>query len=78
MHDAARLFALGALAGLMLAACGQARSDGSAGNEAQTTEIEALPVDESDATPTNELMNGDDEADVDTGLENDSGGPADY
>lgn len=46
--------------GLALAACDRAPSDAST-NNAAVMEIEALPPDESVATPTNELVNGADE-----------------
>ncbi len=56
MRAAARSFALLGL-GLAVAACGEARQD-AATNNAAATDIEALPPDESVATPTEELANG--------------------
>ena len=47
------------------AACRQTPPEQNIGVEngaAGTTDVEALPPDESDATPSNELANGDDEA----------------
>ena len=64
MRAAARLILLGAFGGIALGACGQRTGNEIAANDAQKVDIEALPVDESDATPSNELANGDDEADV--------------
>jgi hypothetical protein len=64
MRAAARLILLGAFGGLALGACGQRTANGAAANDSQKVDIEALPVDESDATPSNELATGDDEADV--------------
>ena len=58
MRAAAELIVLGLIGGVTLAGCGQAADNGAAARDAQPTEIEALPVDESDGTPTNELMNG--------------------
>lgn len=51
------------LAFVLLAACGQ-QPDGDAAiaNNAAVTEVETLPPDESVATPTNQLISGDDEA----------------
>jgi len=64
MRAAARLILIGAFGGLALGACGQRSANEVAANDAQKVDIEALPVDESDATPSNELTTGDDEADV--------------
>jgi hypothetical protein len=64
MRAAARLILLGAFGGLALGACGPKSASETAANDAQKVDIETLPVDESDATPTNELANGDDEADA--------------
>lgn len=51
------------LALVLLVACGQQRAgDAAVGNNAVTTDVETLPPDESVATPTNQLINGDDEA----------------
>ena len=55
MFAAARSIVLLALA---LAACGEAPKD-SETNNAAVTDVEALPPDESAATPTDELANGD-------------------
>ena len=51
---------------LALAACSDRSSENVAIdiNNASPSEIEALPPDESSATPTNELANGADNADV--------------
>jgi hypothetical protein len=61
MHAANRAF----LTLLALAAAGCGRHDARATNEASATntgmDVETLPPDESDATPTNELENGVDE-----------------
>jgi hypothetical protein len=62
MRAAARLILIGAFGGLALGACGSKSASESAANDAQKVDIEALPVDESDATPSDELANGDDEA----------------
>ena len=56
MSAAARSGALIGLA-VALAACGQG-PDGAASNNAAATDVEALPPDESAATPTGELANG--------------------
>jgi hypothetical protein len=64
MRAAARLILIGAFGGLALGACGQRTGNEVAANDSQKVDIEALPVDESDATPSNELTAGDDEADV--------------
>ena len=61
MSAAARILALLWL-GLAVAACGEAEQD--SGNNAAVTEIEALPPDESVATPSDELANGSAETDV--------------
>ena len=44
--------------GLTLASCDKAAQDEAAGNISAATEVEALPADESAATPTDELANG--------------------
>jgi hypothetical protein len=72
MRAAARLVLIGAFGGLALGACGPKPGSETAANDAQTVDIEALPVDESDATPTNELASGDDEADVNASDGNDA------
>ncbi len=54
MSAAARSIVLLALA---LCACGEAPKDAET-NTAAVTEVEALPADESAATPTDELANG--------------------
>ena len=64
MRAAARLILIGAFGGLALGACGPRTGGEAAANDAQKVDVEALPVDKSDATPSNELANGDDEADV--------------
>lgn len=56
MHVADRAFASLAL-GLALSACSEA-GPGNTANNAAMTEIEALPPDESAATPTDELVDG--------------------
>jgi hypothetical protein len=64
MRAAARLILLGAFGALALGACGQRTGNEVAANDTQKVDIEALPVDESDATPTNDLATGDDETDA--------------
>ena len=59
------------LAGAALAIAGckkeQAQQNEVAANEVSpNADIEALPADESSATPSNELVNGDDSADANT------------
>jgi hypothetical protein len=63
MRAAARLVLIGAFGGLALGACGPKPASETAANDAQKVDIETLPVDESDATPSNELATGADEAD---------------
>ena len=65
MRNAHKLLLLIGSAGL--AACQQKASDQSiaVSNNTVGADIEALPPDESSATPTDELANGDDNADLD-------------
>ena len=68
MSAAARVLCMIGLAALA-AGCGRGTANTSApANSAAPTEIETLPSDESDATPGDELANGDDEADANTNL----------
>lgn len=51
------------LAMILLAACGQEQPGNAAmADNATVTDVETLPPDESVATPTNQLVDGDDEA----------------
>ena len=64
MRNAHKLLLL--IGSAALAACQQKASDQSiaVSNNTVGADIEALPPDESSATPTDELANGDDNADV--------------
>jgi hypothetical protein len=63
------LLACGAL---LAAACHRDTAAPPAANNAAVTDIDTLPPDESDATPTNQLVNGDDQPDVnDTAMNGD-------
>jgi hypothetical protein len=69
MRNADKVFASLVLVAASLGACSKPQPDANnvaIDNGAATpTDVETLPPDESSATPSNELVNGDDNADVD-------------
>ena len=65
MRDASKLFLF--LTATALAACNKPAAENNVAidiNNAAPGDIEALPPDESSATPSDQLVNGDDNADV--------------
>ena len=65
MRDASKLFLF--LTAATLAACNKPAAENNVAidiNNAAPGDIEALPPDESSATPSDQLVNGDDNADV--------------